>query len=195
MNIHNAEITISAVKPSQYPPTSIPEIALAGRSNVGKSSFINRLLNRKHLARTSSHPGKTATLNFYNIDDTFFFVDLPGYGYAQVSKAERDKWAAMINTYLTSRPQLRTTILLVDARHKPTGDDLAMYSWIKHNHGAVIVVATKTDKVKKSRLSENLALIKETLSLASEDTFLPFSAETGLGKEEAWEIIKEIIEL
>ncbi len=194
MNIHNASISISAVKPAQYPATLIPEIALAGRSNVGKSSFINKLLNRKSLARTSSKPGKTATLNFYNIDDTFFFVDLPGYGYAEVSKKEREKWGEMINQYLNTRQQLVATFLLVDARHKPTNDDVSMHNWIKHNYGKSIVIATKADKVKKSKLDENLDVIKKTLSLDKEDKLLLFSAEKGTGVEDAWEIIKFFID-
>lgn len=193
MNIHNASLTISAVKPAQYPVTFVPEIALAGRSNVGKSSFVNKLLNRKSLARTSSKPGKTATLNFYNIDDTFFFVDLPGYGYAEVSKKEREKWAEMINHYLNSRNQLVSTFLLVDARHKPTADDVAMHNWIKHNHGASVVIATKADKVKKSKLDENIEIIKKTLNLDDNDTLLLFSAEKGTGVEEAWNTIKSLI--
>lgn len=194
MNIHNASITISAVKPSQYPASIIPEIALAGRSNVGKSSFINKLLNRKSLARTSSKPGKTATLNFYNIDNTFYFVDLPGYGYAEVSKKEREKWAEMINQYLNTRNQLVATFLLVDARHKPTADDIAMHQWIKHNYGSSVVIATKADKVKKSKLDENLQLIKKTLELDDSDILVLFSAEKGTGSDDAWEIISNFIE-
>jgi len=194
MNIHNASITISAVKPQQYPQTVIPEIALAGRSNVGKSSFINKLLNRKNLARTSSKPGKTATINFYNVDDTFFFVDLPGYGYAEVSKKEREKWGEMINRYLNTREQLVATFLLVDARHKPTADDVSMYNWIKHCYGNTIVIATKADKVKKSKLDENLEVIKKTLNLDEEDTLVLFSAEKGTGADEAWGIIKSFLD-
>ena len=193
MNIHNAEIVISAVKPAQYPTTNIPEIALAGRSNVGKSSFINKLLNRKKLARTSSRPGKTATLNFYNIDDTFHFVDLPGYGYAEVSKTEREKWALMINTFLSGRPQLRATILLVDARHKPSPDDISMHDWIIHNYGFCVVIATKFDKLKKSETEKNMELIRKTLNFSPNDTLIAFSAETGFGKEESWELINKLI--
>ncbi len=193
MNIHNAQITISAVKPTQYPQTIIPEIALAGRSNVGKSSFINKLLNRKNLARTSSKPGKTATINFYNIDNAFFFVDLPGYGYAEVSKKEREKWAEMINRYLNSREQLVFTFLLVDSRHKPTADDISMHQWIKHYYGKSIVIATKADKVKKSKLQENIEVIKKTLALDENDTLVVFSAEKGTGTDDAWGIIKNLI--
>lgn len=194
MNLHNASLTISAVKPQQYPPTTIPEIALAGRSNVGKSSFVNKLLNRKSLARTSSKPGKTATLNFYNIDNCFYFVDLPGYGYAEVSKFEREKWAKMINLYLTSRPQLCSTFLIVDFRHKPTADDLAMFNWIKQRHGFAVVIATKVDKVKKSKYDESLKVIINTLPFSEDDILLPFSAEKGTGIEDVWKLICELTE-
>ena len=193
MNYNNAEITISAVSPKQYPATAIPEIALAGRSNVGKSSFINKFLNRKSLARTSSKPGKTATLNFYNIDNSFFFVDLPGYGYAEVSKAEREKWAKMINLYLTTRAQLITTFLILDARHKPTKDDVAMYEWIKARHGSVNIIVTKLDKLKKSKIDENIELIKKTLNSGENDVLLPFSAQSGLGVPEARELVEELV--
>ncbi|MBO4898582.1 MAG: YihA family ribosome biogenesis GTP-binding protein [Clostridia bacterium] len=193
MNYNNAEITISAVSPAQYPATTVPEIALAGRSNVGKSSFINKFLNRKSLARTSSKPGKTATLNFYNIDNSFFFVDLPGYGYAEVSKAEREKWAKMINLYLTTRAQLITTFLILDARHKPTKDDIAMYEWIKARHGYVNIIVTKLDKLKKSKIDENIELIKKTLNFGENDVLLPFSAQSGIGVSEARELVEGLV--
>ncbi len=195
MNIHNASLTISAVSPKQYPATSFPEIAFAGRSNVGKSSFINKLLNRKSLARTSSKPGKTATINFYNIDDTVHFVDLPGYGYAQVSKEEKKKWGAMIETYLGSREQLRCTALLVDARHKPTADDLSMLRWIKRSQDFALVFATKCDKIAKTKLNEHLDEVYYTLNLEDDDILIPISAETGMGMEDAWEAIYELTEI
>lgn len=192
MNLHNANLTISAVKPAQYPSSRMPEVAFAGRSNVGKSSFINKMLCRKSLARTSSKPGKTATLNFYNIDDTIFFVDLPGYGYAEVSKAEKAKWATMIDTYLQNREQLAQTILIVDSRHKPTNDDITMFNWIRHRHGRVVVVATKTDKLAKTKVEEHLTVIYEVLGLTDDDILLPFSAETGAGTDDAWEVIHDL---
>lgn len=192
LNIHNASLTISAVQPRQYPPLAVPEIAMAGRSNVGKSSCINRLLNRNKLARTSSTPGKTATINFYNIDSQMFFVDLPGYGFARVSKGEQEKWAKMINTYLETREALRGVLLLVDARHKPTAQDVMMFSWIRQAFGAVTVVATKSDKLGKTKLEESLAVIRKTLDLTEEDTLIPFSSEKGTGKEELWEKISQI---
>lgn len=191
MNIHNASLTISAVSPKQYPHDNLPEIAFAGRSNVGKSSFINKLLNRKSLARTSSKPGKTATINFYNIDNCLNIVDLPGYGYAQVSKEEKKKWGAMIETYLQSREQLSCTALLVDARHKPTADDLVMLNWIKASQDFALVFATKCDKIPKTKLNEHLDEIYYTLNLEDEDYLIPVSAETGLGIEDAWEAVYE----
>lgn len=192
MNLHNASLYISAVSPKQYPPTTVCEIALAGRSNVGKSSFLNKLLNRKNLARTSSTPGKTATLNFYDIDNKLFIVDLPGYGYAKVSQKEKERWAKMINTYLATRKQLAATFLLVDARHKPTKDDLDMYAWIKNRHGRAVVILTKCDKIKKSKLDEHIEEAVLSLGLDENDLFVPFSSETGLGRDEVLEIIREI---
>ena len=195
MNIHKVELTISAVSPKQYPDTSFPDIAFAGRSNVGKSSFINKMLNRKSLARTSSKPGKTATINFYNIDDTINFVDLPGYGYAKVSKDEKKKWGNMIETYLNTRKELICTALLVDARHKPTSDDLTMLNYIRERHGFAFVIATKCDKIAKTKLNDHLDEIYYTLELTDDDIMMPFSAETGLGAEDIWEAIKEICEI
>jgi GTP-binding protein len=193
MNLHNASITISAAQPSQYPYGVLPEIALAGRSNVGKSSFINKLLGRKNLARTSSSPGKTATLNFYNIDDTFYFVDLPGYGYAKVSHETREKWADMINMYLERRENLTATFLLVDARHTPTQNDLQMFNWIRHRHGSAVVIATKCDKIAKTKLNGNIDEIFKFLKIGHKDLLIPFSAETGLGYDEAWQAITSLL--
>ncbi len=195
MNIHNVSLTISAVSPKQYPDTPFPDIAFAGRSNVGKSSFINKMLNRKSLARTSSKPGKTATINFYNIDDTLNFVDLPGYGYAKVSKDEKKKWGNMIETYLDCRETLACTVLLVDARHKPTNDDLIMLNYIRERHGFAFVVATKCDKIPKTKLNDHLDEIYYTLELEDDDIMMPFSAETGMGSEDIWEAIYEVCEL
>lgn len=194
MNLNNASLVISAVKEAQYPKTKMPEVAFAGRSNVGKSSFINKMLNRKNLARTSGKPGKTATINFYNIDNTLMLVDLPGYGYAEVPKAEKEKWAEMINHYLYTRENLMTTFLVVDSRHKPSADDVTMYNFLKENQGCVIVIATKTDKVKKSELEKNIELIKETLSLDEDDVLIPFSAEKGMGVDDAWEVLYDVVE-
>lgn len=193
MNIQNASITVSAVSPKQYPAGGLPEIAFAGRSNVGKSSFINKMLNRKKLARTSSTPGKTAQINFYNIDDTIYFVDLPGYGYAAVSKDEKKKWGLMMEEYLNTRENLRQTFLLVDSRHKPTADDVQMADWVRHHFGTLIVVATKLDKLKKSQIDGNLDVIEQTLKMADDDILIPFSSEKGTGRDEAWETILEVL--
>lgn len=192
MNIHNARIVVSAVSPKQYPKDEIPELAFAGRSNVGKSSFINKILNRKNLAHTSGKPGKTAQINFYNIDETIHLVDLPGYGYAEVSKKEKEKWGHMIDEYLNTREQLVSTILLVDARHKPSKDDVTMAHWIRHNHGQLIAFATKADKVSKKELESNLSLIFETLMMSEEDVLIPFSAQTGLNTDVAWDVINQL---
>lgn len=153
---------------------------------MGKSSFINSLLGRKNLARTSSVPGKTTTINFYNVDESLYFVDLPGYGYAKRPKTEIKKWGQMIETYLFTREQLCATILIVDARHKPTADDISMLEWIRARHQKAIVIATKIDKLKKTQVQGNIDAVRQTLSLGDEDTLIPFSAEKGYGREEAW---------
>ncbi|MDT2825387.1 ribosome biogenesis GTP-binding protein YihA/YsxC [Vagococcus lutrae] len=193
MQVHQAEIVISAVRPEQYPATQIPEIALAGRSNVGKSSFINTLINRKNLARTSSKPGKTQTLNFYLIEQAFHFVDVPGYGYAKVSKSEKAKWGQMIETYLTEREQLQAVISVVDARHEPSKDDIQMYQFLKYYDIPTIVVATKIDKIPRGRWNKHESMIKKALDFQSEDDFILFSAETKHGKEAAWAAIEPFI--
>ena len=193
MNIHNVELTISAVKPAQYPKTDFPDLAFAGRSNVGKSSLINKLLNRKSLARVSQKPGKTATINFYNIDNTLNFVDLPGYGFAQVSKEEKRRWGNMIETYLNSRSQLSQVVLLVDSRHKPTADDCLMLSFIRSVCPRAVVVATKFDKLKTSQKEASLKLIIDTLELKNDDIIIPFSSVKGTGCEEFWSYVNEIV--
>lgn len=193
MNIHKVELTISAVKPNQYPKTDFPDLAFAGRSNVGKSSLINKLLNRKSLARVSQKPGKTATINFYNIDDTLHFVDLPGYGFAQVSKEEKRKWGNMIETYLSTREQLKQVVLLVDSRHKPTPDDCLMLSFIRGVCPRAVVVATKFDKLKPSQKDASLKLIIDTLELKGDDIIIPFSSVKGTGCEEFWDYVNEIV--
>ena len=186
MKIIDAEIVMSAVKPEQYPTDALPEIALAGRSNVGKSSLINKMIQRKALARTSSKPGKTQTLNFYRINQTFYFVDLPGYGFAQVSKTTREQWGQMIETYLTSRENLKVVILITDLRHPPTKDDQMMYHWLKHFDIPVIVIGTKADKIPKGKWEKHKKISKETLEFHPDDRFVLFSSETGLGKDQLW---------
>lgn len=191
MKVTSSDIVISAVKPEQYPSDPIPEFALAGRSNVGKSSFINKMINRKNLARTSSKPGKTQTLNFYIINDELHFVDVPGYGYAKVAKTERAAWGKMIETYFMSREQLRAAVLIVDLRHPPTKDDIAMYEFLKHYDLPCIVIATKADKIPKGKWQKHLKVTRETLGLAKEDELLLFSSETGEGKDQVWGVLKK----
>lgn len=193
MKINKAEIVISAVEPSQYPKGHLPELALAGRSNVGKSSFINKMLNRKNLARTSQTPGKTQTLNFYHINETFYFVDVPGYGYAKVSKQEREAWGKMIETYFTSREQLQAAVLITDIRHKPTNDDRMVYDWFKYYELPVVVIATKADKISKGKVPKHLKQVAEHLEIEADDQLIAFSAETGQGKDQAWKALKAFI--
>ena len=193
INTHNAEILLSAANKSHYPQDEIPEIALAGRSNVGKSSFINTLLNRKNLARTSGKPGKTQLLNFFNIDDKLRFVDVPGYGYAKVSKTERAKWGKMIEEYLTSRENLRAVVSLVDVRHEPSTDDVQMYEFLKYYEIPVIVVATKADKVPRGKWNKYESVIKKKLDFDKNDDFLIFSSVNKDGLDAAWDAILEKI--
>ncbi|MFP7299864.1 ribosome biogenesis GTP-binding protein YihA/YsxC [Neobacillus niacini] len=190
MKVVSSDIVISAVRPAQYPETDLPEFALAGRSNVGKSSFINKMLNRKGLARISSKPGKTQTLNFYLINEILHFVDVPGYGYAKVSKSERAAWGKMIETYFTTREQLRAVVLIVDLRHPPTQDDIMMYGFLKHYGIPCIVIATKADKIPRGKWQKYLKVTKETLDLDENDQIVLFSSETGEGKDKAWSILQ-----
>lgn len=190
MNTNNVSLTVSAVSPKQYPKTDMPEFAFAGRSNVGKSSLINKLLNRKSLARVSGTPGKTITINFYNVDDTIHLVDLPGYGYAKRSKEEVKKWGRMMEDYLAGREQLVQTILLVDSRHAPTADDITMCDWIRHYHDRVIVVATKMDKLKKREIEANLERIWNVLELGEDDILVPFTTNDDEGKFTVWDMIE-----
>ena len=190
MEVHNVDLTISAVRPDQYPKTNYPEVALVGRSNVGKSSLTNVLINRRNFAHTSSQPGKTQTLNFYAVEDQLYFVDVPGYGYAKVSKKERERFGQMIEQYLTQRNQLRGAILLVDGRHAPTADDVSMYQWLQYYHIPTLVVATKIDKVKGNTWNRQESLIKKTLGLAGDQLVL-FSAVNKTGKDAVWQWIDE----
>lgn len=193
MKVHNPEFIISAVGPDQYPGDGLPEIALAGRSNVGKSSFINRLINRKNLARTSSQPGKTQTLNYYRIDDLFYFVDLPGYGFAKVSKKMRQEWGKMIEQYLLHREELKLVILLVDLRHPPSGDDQAMAEWLHHYEIPFIVVATKADKIPKTKRFKHLKTVAQVLQLHEGQGPIQFSSVDGQGKDESWQELMKFI--
>lgn len=190
MKVTASEFIISAVKPEQYPTDALPEIALAGRSNVGKSSLINRLIQRKNLARTSSQPGKTQTLNYYKINNAFYFVDLPGYGFAKVSMETRKAWGRMIELYLTKRETLRMVLHLIDIRHPPTADDITMYEWLSHYDIPICVVATKADKIPKGKRPMHAKTIREKLGMRKDDPLIVFSSAEGLGKDELWEMIE-----
>ncbi|HPU35778.1 MAG TPA: ribosome biogenesis GTP-binding protein YihA/YsxC [Bacillota bacterium] len=189
MKISRAEFIKSAVHKSEYPAGELPEVALAGRSNVGKSSLLNRLAVKKGLARTSKTPGRTRLINFFLINGIFRLVDLPGYGYAKVSAGERESWRKMVEDYLSTRENLKGVVLLVDSRHPPTSLDVQMYDWLKHRGIPVAVVATKADKLSRSKLLRSLKVVRETLALAEGEILLPFSAETGQGREELMEVI------
>lgn len=194
MKITKSELHAIAVGPKQYPQDELPEIAFAGRSNVGKSSFINSMINKKNLARTSSKPGKTRTINFYIINDSFRFVDLPGYGYAIASKAEKEKWGEIIEKYLTDRKNLKEVILIVDMRHEPTDQDLMMYQWIKSFGYTGIVVATKADKLSKGSWQKYIKVIKNKLDIKDTNLIIPYSSEKKINVEETWRIFEKILD-
>lgn len=193
MNINRVHLITSAVSPKHYPEHDLPEILLLGRSNVGKSTFINTIINRKALARTSSQPGKTRTVNFYNVEDSFCFVDMPGYGYAKVSKTERQNFRKMIQDYIENRENLVMVVQLIDFRHKPTEDDLAVNSWLYDNEITPLVIATKMDKVNKNQRPKNLKMLMEALQIEDREDVILFSSETKAGKEEVKDLIEEIL--
>ncbi|WP_166238896.1 ribosome biogenesis GTP-binding protein YihA/YsxC [Paenibacillus turpanensis] len=194
MKVNEAEFVISAMYPEQFPTDALPEIALAGRSNVGKSSLINRMIQRKNLARTSSTPGKTQQLNYYRINSSIYFVDFPGYGFAKVSKTLREKWGQLIESYILDRPSLKLVLQIIDIRHPPTKDDQMMYDWLKHYDMPVCVVATKADKIARGRWDHHIKIVRNTLKTTPEDQIVLFSSETGVGKDQLWGIIQEAIE-
>ena len=193
MKVNNVSLAAVGVKMSQYPDDGKPEIAFAGKSNVGKSTLINAMIGRKALARTSSQPGKTRTINFYNVEDILYFVDLPGYRYAKAPRTEIEKWGKMIEEYLNKRETLRGIVMLVDIRHEPGENDRLMYDWLKHYGYDIIIAATKKDKIKRSQIQKQLSLIKNTLKLAPEDRLIAFSGETKDGVEELWEELEKLI--
>lgn len=193
VQITKAEFVISAAAPGQFPAGDLPEIALVGRSNVGKSSLINTLLGRKGLARTSSQPGKTRLLNFYLINNSFYFVDLPGYGYARVSQTERQRWKQCIENYLTARRQLRCVLQLIDIRHDLQENDSLMHRWLQDYSLPTVVTATKADKIARGRWQQQLARMRRGLALSPEEPLVLFSAETGSGKDELWRIISRFL--
>lgn len=189
MIIKQAELETVCGITSRLPENTKPEVAFSGKSNVGKSSLINGLLNRKSLARTSSQPGKTQTINFYNVNKQFYLVDLPGYGYAKVAQEIKAKWGKMIENYLHGSRQLKAVFLLIDIRHEPSANDQEMYNWIVHQGYEPIIIATKLDKIKRSQVQKQLKLLRETLRPVPGTRIIPFSAETKQGREEIWEII------
>lgn len=189
INPNNIELIISAVQEAQYPETNLSEVALSGRSNVGKSTFINSMIGRKNMARTSQQPGKTQTLNFFNIDEQLIFVDVPGYGYAKVSKAQREKFGKMIEEYLTQRENLRLVIQLVDLRHNPTEDDVLMYNYLKHFDIPTLVICTKEDKIAKGKVQKHLKIIKDKLELEPEDSIISYSSIKNNKQQQIWDLI------
>lgn len=193
MIVKSAELETVCGMTSKLPDNDLPEIAFAGKSNVGKSSLINGLLNRKSLARTSAQPGKTQTINFYNVNKNLYFVDLPGYGYAKVSVEIRAKWGKMIERYLHGSPQLKKVFLLIDIRHVPSENDCMMYDWIVDNGYEPVIICTKLDKIKRSQVQKNLKLIREKLDLVPGTTMIPFSAQTKQGRDEIWNLIEETL--
>ncbi len=190
MKIKNVELSIVCGITSKLPETDKVEIAFAGKSNVGKSSLINALMNRKALARTSATPGKTQTINFYNINDIMYLVDLPGYGYAKVSEREKEQWGKLIERYLNTSKQLKAVFLLIDIRHEPSANDRMMYEWILAQGYEPIIIATKLDKLKRSQVQKHVKMVKEGLKVLPGTTIIPFSAETKQGREEIWELIE-----
>jgi len=194
INFNKAEFILSAASPQQFMRDGRKQLAFAGRSNVGKSSVINRLVNRKNLARVGASPGKTTQINYFLIDNKLYLVDLPGYGYARVSKAERDRWGRLMENYFQSSGLISLGVLIVDARHKPTADDVTMHRFFRESGCATVVVANKLDKLKKSEIEPNLAQIRETLGLDENDPLVPFSAEKGEGKEQLLRLLQAFSE-
>lgn len=192
MNVQKVFLEAVGVKDSQYPTSGLPEIAFAGKSNVGKSSLINGLINRKSLARTSSAPGKTQTVNFYNVEEKLYFVDLPGYGYAKVAKTAKEKWAVVIEDYLHTRKTIKQVVLLVDGRHEPSNNDINMLNWILSFGYQPIVIATKMDKLSRNQQIKSIGLIAKTLEIQQSNVF-PFSAMTKAGKDQIWDKFDELV--
>lgn len=193
MIIKNVSLETVCGITSRLPENELPEIAFAGKSNVGKSSLINALMNRKSLARTSAQPGKTQTINFYNINDELYLVDLPGYGYAKVSQESKEKWGKLVERYLHGSRQLRAVFLLIDIRHEPSGNDRQMYEWIVHNGYDPIIIATKLDKINRSQVQKHLKMIRTGLAVKSGTVILPFSASTKQGRDEIWDLIEKLL--
>ena len=193
MKIKNVSLETVCGVTSALPDNKYPELAFAGKSNVGKSSLINSLMNRRSLARTSAQPGKTQTINFYNINNELYFVDLPGYGYAKVSKEAKEKWGRMVERYLKGSKQLKAVFLLIDIRHEPSANDADMYKWITGNGFSPIIIATKLDKINRSQVAKNIKVIRERLKVGEGTVIIPFSAQTKQGREEIYEAIDKIL--
>ncbi len=193
MKVKSCDLKYIGTNFSHYPMDGKPEIAFAGKSNVGKSTLINAILGRKALARTSSQPGKTRTINFYGVNDDFYVVDLPGYGYAKVPKSEVVKWGQMMEEYLERREELRAIILLIDIRHEPGKNDIMMYEWLKHFGFDIIIAATKADKLNRSQVPKHLSVIRKTLGLGADDILIPFSGEKKTGVDELWAEIEKFL--
>ena len=193
MVIKSVELETVCGITSKLPDNILPEIAFAGKSNVGKSSLINGLLNRKSLARTSSQPGKTQTINFYNVNKQLYFVDLPGYGYAAVSQEIRAKWGKMIERYLNTSKVIKKVFLLIDIRHEPSENDCIMYNWIVENGYEPVIIATKLDKIKRSQVQKHIKMIKQKIRLVEGTTIIPFSSQSKQGREEIWQLIEDTI--
>lgn len=192
MVIRNVELETVCGVTSTLPENTLPEFAFAGKSNVGKSSLINALMNRKSLARTSAQPGKTQTINFYNINGEIYYVDLPGYGYAKVALKEKEKWGKMIENYLHASKVLKCVFLLLDIRHEPSANDKTMYDWIVYNGFHPVIIATKMDKINRSQIQKQVKVLRTGLELRKEDIVIPFSAQTKQGREEIWELIDRL---
>ena len=192
LNVNRAEFIRSAAAPAQFIRSSVPTVAFAGKSNVGKSSVINRLLNRKNFARVGAQPGKTVHVNYFRIDERLYLVDLPGYGYAKVSQGERERWGRLMEQFFSEPGLITLGVMIVDARHKPTADDVTMAEWFKSSGCRMAVVANKLDKLKKSEIEPNLACIRETLALPEDVPLIPFSAEKGQGRDE---LLREILNI
>ncbi len=193
MIIKNPKFEISAVRPNQYPSNGLPEIVLVGKSNVGKSSFVNTMINRKKLARTSSEPGKTRQINFYNIDDSFYFVDLPGYGYSKMSKKEQEQVGKFIEEYLFHRKEISLIIFLIDIRHNPTENDKLMYNYIISSGLPCLILANKADKIAKTKVDETVKILQKQLNPLGDITTLPFSSERKIYQEDVWNCINQFI--
>ncbi len=193
MEVKQSSLAAIGTNFSHYPTDGKTEIAFAGKSNVGKSTLINAMLGRKALARTSSQPGKTRTINFYDVNDAMYVVDLPGYGYAKAPKIEIAKWGAMIEEYLEKRQELKAIILLIDIRHEPGKNDIMMYEWLKHYGYDIIIAATKSDKINRSQIQKHLSVIRKTLGLGQNDVLIPFSGEKKTGVQELWTEIDKFL--